>query len=184
MRFTWRESARPPDDPEPPDDPMDVRVDRNDVPTEVEERDAGGRLRPHAVEAAEVVDDVVRRHRPEELEIEAPGLAADRSKDVLDAAGLDAGEPAALDRGRDRADVRPLDLLPAGETLSKGEVGASGVHVARVLREDRGDEAPDEIGVRIGFRPPELAFEQIGDPLEPGADARRARTGLRHRRPP
>ena len=163
-----------PHHPEATDHPVHVRVHRHDVPTEVEQDDAGGCLQTHSVEREKVVEHLVVGHASEETEIELAGARVDVTQNALDRPGLRPCEPAAPDGGLYRSDVRAFDLTPVMEALPEAQEGRARVRDRRVLREDGPNESGDEVPPGAALGPAVRALERPPDESQPspGRDRR------------
>jgi hypothetical protein len=101
-----------PDQPETARDPVDVRVDRDRRPPELEQQHAGGRLRPDARQGPQRGASRLELEPLERGEVEPPLSLDDRVEALLDPARLEVGQAADPDRGGQRRLVGRADRFP------------------------------------------------------------------------
>ena len=69
-------------DPKTLPHPQDVGVNRKGVPAQAKEEETVNRLRPHPFQTAHHFHNVLRIHRPQEIEVQLPVPISDPTEDV------------------------------------------------------------------------------------------------------
>src|SRR6476660_7474128 len=158
-------------------DAVHVRIDRDRVAAQGEGQHDRRGLRTDAGKGGEVAARLRVRHASEPRQVVGALALVDLAKDGLDAWGLRVGGAAGAGRIREGGRGRRDDLTPGGERVAERRERPVGVHVARVLAQNREDQLVEGIGGTRWRQWAEAAFETPED----RSDTPRRRVRVRHR---
>ncbi len=137
------------DPAEPRGDPVHVGVDRERGTAHREDEHAGGGLRAHARKRPQVCLRLGIAEVIEAREVDAALAVIDGGQDLLDAAGLLIGDPAAADGVGHLTGRRVQNLFPGREPLLQPPERPLGVHVRGVLGQHGRDDLVDDREPRL-----------------------------------